>query len=89
MRKNTFEALVIGLCVGYIAGLLTAPRSGKETLKYVKDQADIAKKSLDDKTQNLKYDIDSIKETVTDTVGLYTGKDIRPIDGQSVFVKEF
>ena len=44
MAKNTFKKLAIGTAVaaaaGYIAGILTAPKSGRETREAVKDAAD-------------------------------------------------
>ena len=89
MKKGSAYVLLFGFAFGYTVGLLTAKRTGKETVDCVKKNVSMAQRQLNDKAENLKYDFDSIKETFTDTVGLYTGKDIRPLDGQNVFVKEF
>ncbi len=56
MGKNTKNAAtftVIAALLGYIAGILTAPKSGKETRSDLKDAAVRTKKELERRLKNL------------------------------------
>ncbi len=61
MAKNTKKwavgALVAGV-VGYIAGILTAPKSGKETRQDIGDAASKAKTEAERKLKQLHSDLD-------------------------------
>jgi len=38
-EDNKFPYFLLGLGVGFVAGILTAPRSGEETIEYIKEKA--------------------------------------------------
>lgn len=69
-RKLAISALVAGVA-GYVTGLLTAPKSGKETREDIADKAGDIKDSAEEQLQNSHDDLDKmIKETKTKTVAL-------------------
>ena len=61
MSKSTGEkaviALVLGAAIGYAAGILTAPKSGKETRKDIKVAANKVKKSAFEKYEHVRTDL--------------------------------
>jgi gas vesicle protein len=63
MKKST-KSLAIGTAiaagVGYVTGLLTAPKSGKETRKDIHDTALKAKREAEKKLKKLHSDLDSL-----------------------------
>lgn len=61
-RQRNLRRLAIGSAVagavGYLAGLLTAPQSGKETRQDIKDSADKAQAEAEKELKKLHTDLD-------------------------------
>lgn len=55
--KNVVAAVVLGAAAGYIAGVLTAPKSGKETRQDIKNTADKYKSEAEQRLQKLRDDL--------------------------------
>lgn len=53
-EDNKFPYFLLGLGVGFVAGILTAPRSGDETLQYIKEKAGEGKEYLSRQQDHLK-----------------------------------
>ncbi|HZP55719.1 MAG TPA: YtxH domain-containing protein [Candidatus Saccharimonadales bacterium] len=69
-KKIAIGALVAG-AVGYVAGLLTAPKSGKETREDISDKVHEVKDEAVEQLQNLQLELDSlIKDSKEKTVNL-------------------
>lgn len=69
-RKLAIGALVAG-AAGYITGLLTAPKSGKETREDIADKAGDIKDSAEDQLQEVHDELDNlIKNTKSKTIAL-------------------
>ncbi len=45
-EENKFPYFLLGLGVGFVAGILVAPRSGDETIQYIKEKANEGKDYL-------------------------------------------
>lgn len=64
--KKTTKSLAIGTAiaagVGYVTGILTAPKSGKETRKDIHDAAVKAKREAEKKLKKLHSDLDKLIE---------------------------
>lgn len=61
-RKIAFGA-IFAAAVGYIAGILTAPKSGKETREQLADDAELSKRELEKKLKQAHIDLKkNIKE---------------------------
>ncbi|WP_234735422.1 YtxH domain-containing protein [Tellurirhabdus bombi] len=64
---------LLGFITGVAAGLLTAPKSGRETRQYIKDEADKRTKDLQDQWQKgvdqVKTQVDTVKSQVNDWSG--------------------
>jgi gas vesicle protein len=60
--KNVVMGLAIGLAVGYVAGILTAPKSGKETRQDIKDAGDKAVQLAQDKLHSLSAQVSELTE---------------------------
>lgn len=58
-------ALVFGLAAGYVAGILTAPKSGAETREDLKNAAEKFKKEATAKLALLKDDLDKLIDEAT------------------------
>lgn len=67
-RQNTLKKIAIGSGIaavaGFVAGLLTAPKSGKETRKDIKNMAD---KSLSEAEKDLKQAHTELTKIINDT----------------------
>lgn len=66
MRKGTKQlaiGTVVAAGVGYLAGVLTAPKSGKETRKDIKNAAVKAKKEAERQLKNLHGELTKLIET--------------------------
>ena len=67
--RNTTKKLAIGSVVaaaaGYVAGILTAPKSGKETRKDIKQASAKAKSEAEKKLKQLHSELDSLINTST------------------------
>lgn len=74
-EENVATKVALGSAIagvaGYLAGLLTAPRSGKQTRKEIADTASSIKDDTDDQLQNLNTELkELIKSTKTKTIAL-------------------
>ncbi len=74
-KENTVRKLAIGSAIagaaGYLAGILTAPKSGKETRGDIASKADDVKLSVEDQLDELNLELkDLIKSTKLKTVAL-------------------
>lgn len=65
MKKGTKYALGTAFAagVGYVAGILTAPKSGKQTRKDIQDQAIKAKKESEKKLKDLNAELTKLMTT--------------------------
>ncbi len=67
MGKNNGKNLAIGTLlaglIGYLAGILTAPKSGKETRKDIQDKAIKAKTEAEKKLKSLHSELASLIES--------------------------
>jgi gas vesicle protein len=77
-RQNAGKKIAIGAAVagavGYVTGILTAPKSGKETRKQLAEEAEGLKESTEDELQKLNNELkDLIKQTKVKTVALSSG----------------
>lgn len=61
-RKFALGALLVGI-MGYIVGILTAPKSGKETRKDIQDKALKAKTEAEKKLKKLHSELAGLIET--------------------------
>ncbi|MBA3757796.1 YtxH domain-containing protein [Candidatus Saccharibacteria bacterium] len=69
-RKFAIGALIAG-AVGYLTGILTAPKSGKETREDIVEKAEDVKDSAEDQLQNVHDELNRIiKDTKGKTVAL-------------------
>jgi gas vesicle protein len=63
-RENTAKKIAIGSAIagalGYVAGVLTAPKSGSETRQDVKNAADKGAKEAEKDVQQLQVEIDKV-----------------------------
>jgi len=79
MAKQTTKKFVLGTivaaAVGYVAGLLTAPKSGKETRKDIKDAASSAILASEKQLKVLQKDMD---EAVT-----FAKKELAKLSGRT------
>lgn len=61
-RKKTIKKVAVGSAVagaaGYLAGILTAPKSGKQTRKDIKKAADKGVKGAEAELKNLHVDVE-------------------------------
>lgn len=53
-EDSKFPYFLLGLGVGFVAGILVAPRSGEETIHYLKEKAGEGKDYLTRQQENLK-----------------------------------
>lgn len=71
MRKGTKQVAVgaaIAAGVGYLAGVLTAPKSGKETRKDIKNAAVKAKKEAEKQLKQLHSELNKLIESAQNQV---------------------
>jgi gas vesicle protein len=74
-RKSKFTlGAIVGAAVGVVAGLLTAPKSGKETRADLRKKADDVKAAASDKVSQAKTEADKLKKrTVNAALGAQEG----------------
>jgi gas vesicle protein len=72
--KSVLAAVVIGAAAGYVAGILTAPKSGKETRADIKNTADKYIADAQVKLQSLREDLSSLIEDATERAKTYSDK---------------
>lgn len=74
-RENTVKKIAVGSAIagaaGYLAGILTAPKSGKETRQDLEDKAGDVKDSAEDQLVDINEDLkELVKTTKVKTVAL-------------------
>jgi gas vesicle protein len=74
-RDNTAKKIALGSAIagaaGYLAGILTAPKSGKDTRKDLADKAGDVKDNSEEQLQHLNEELKQlIKDTKVKTVAL-------------------
>jgi gas vesicle protein len=72
-KKWAIGAAVAGV-VGYVAGILTAPKSGKETRQDIKSTAAKVKRETEKKLKTAHSDLNRVIEEVKDKGGKLKGK---------------
>lgn len=60
--RGVVTALLLGVAAGYIAGLLTAPKSGKETREDIKRVSKQAKEELESRLNAAKEDLSVVMD---------------------------
>ncbi len=74
-KENTTKKIAVGAlvagAVGYVAGILTAPKSGKETRKDVKDAAVKAKTSAERELKKLHSELSAALEKAKKGAGKF------------------
>lgn len=78
--EKTVVALVLGLAVGYVAGILTAPKSGAETRQDIKDAAEKFKKEATMKLAVLRDDLDHVMAVAQEKAEELSGKARKEIE---------
>ncbi|HSX05228.1 MAG TPA: YtxH domain-containing protein [Candidatus Saccharimonadales bacterium] len=71
VKKLAIGAAITGL-IGYIAGLLTAPKSGKETREAIKDKAYETYGAAEKELKKLHTELSEIIEEVSDKISSFT-----------------
>ena len=75
MSKGKFGlGLLFGAAVGTVAGILTAPKSGKETRKELKEKAEEIGKVVKEKTSEFVEDAKVKTEAAVEEVKIEAGK---------------
>ncbi len=74
-KNNTGQKLALGALIagaaGYLAGVLTAPKSGKQTRDDIADKASDVKKSAETELVSLQIELkDLVKKAKTETIAL-------------------
>ena len=82
MRRCPFLTFVL-------IGVLIAPKSGKELRVELSEKADDTKKTIKKRASDARYDIDGVKDTIKDTITLYTVASIQDVEEENVFEREF
>lgn len=66
--------------IGYLAGILTAPKSGKETRQDIKDKASEAYTAAGEELQKLHAELDDILAEATERINTLRGKGKATLD---------
>ena len=61
-EDSKFPYFLLGLGVGFVAGILVAPRSGEETIQYLKEKAGEGKDYLQKQQEGLKGSAQGVVE---------------------------
>lgn len=61
-EDSKFPYFLLGLGVGFVAGILIAPRSGEETIQYLKEKAVEGKDYLNKQQETLKGSAQDVVE---------------------------
>lgn len=72
--KNVLAAVIVGAAVGYVAGILTAPKSGKETRQDIKDAAEKYKSEAAIRLQALREDLNRLISDAADKAQYFSDK---------------
>lgn len=90
--KNNANKVATGLLIaglaGYVAGIMTAPKSGKETRDDIKNGANRAVDAVEEKYLNLREDIDDLIEIATDKMVSTRGRAKDQLDDAIFGAKE-
>ncbi|MGV3559124.1 YtxH domain-containing protein [Larkinella arboricola] len=69
---------LLGFITGVVAGILTAPKSGRESRQWIQDEADKRTKDLQDQwskgVEQVKSQVDQVKSQVNQQVNQWTDK---------------
>lgn len=79
--KNVVAAVIIGAAAGYVAGILTAPKSGKETRADIKNATDKYVADAQVKLQSLREDLSNLIDDATERAKLYSEKGKKEVAG--------
>ena len=83
-RRNLAKALAIGAVVsavaGYLAGILTAPKSGKETRKDIRTKAEESYAVAEKELKKLHTELTDVMNEVTDRITVFKGKREKDVD---------
>ena len=72
--KNVLAAVIVGAAVGYVAGILTAPKSGKETREDIKNAAEKYKNEAAQRLENLRQELSVIADDASEKARYYSDK---------------
>lgn len=72
--KNVVAAVVVGAAAGYIAGILTAPKSGKETREDIKNAADKYKTEAERRLQLLRDELSVLVDDASAKARYYSDR---------------
>ena len=72
--KNVVAAVILGAAAGYVAGILTAPKSGKETRQDIKNTADKYKSEAEQKLQLLRDELSVVIDDASAKARYYSDK---------------
>ena len=72
--KSVVAAVIVGAAVGYVAGVLTAPKSGKETRQDIKNAAEKYKTEASIKLQGLRDDLGVLIDDASQKARYYSDK---------------
>jgi len=82
--KNVGRKIVAGtifaLVAGYVVGILTAPKSGKETRQDIKNASDIAMCEAEAKLKDFYAELSKVLDQATDKAKIATGKGREKLD---------
>lgn len=79
--KNVVAAVIIGAAAGYVAGILTAPKSGKETRADIKNATDKYVADAQVKLQSLREDLSNLIDDASERAKLYSEKGKKEVAG--------
>ncbi len=85
-RKFALGTVIIGI-LGYLAGILTAPKSGSETRSSIRHARDNGVAEAEKQLKKLHKELNSLLGEVTDT-GKQTAAKLKSKDGRSAFEGE-
>lgn len=78
MNKSTTKKIAVGALVagaaGYLAGILTAPKSGKETRKDIKNKAEATTAEAEKRLKQLHTEINDLIAKAKSASANYSGK---------------
>jgi gas vesicle protein len=93
--KNVFKTVAIGSAVaaaaGYVAGVLTAPKSGRETRKDLKNKAEKSRVEAEKELKKLHTDLDNVlkdAKSAGEKAGSRAQKELSDITSRAKDAKE-
>lgn len=83
-RRNVAKALAIGAALsaiaGYVAGILTAPKSGKETRTDIRNKAEASYVVAEKELKKLHTELTDVMNEVSDRISIFKGKREKDVD---------